>query len=372
MPESQATPPRVNPSGGSQPPPRDSGPGFATPQGGGYGYPPQQPQGYPPHQGQPTGYPSQGHPHQLSPEQVYAQYSGQGQGPGGPPIAAGGDGEEPPRRRGGIWVALAIVVVVALGAGLAFYFSDGWSAATPSASPTPAVTTAAPRTPSPEPSTPEPEPSTPAPEPSTPAPEPSTPEPSTPAPDPHTSDHVVVGDILPGEVCQIEVTDAIGEVDGDGYVTSGAGLRFEAIPGWETMALSYLGIHQSNSQMVSVIPGVWMGSVTVGVLEESAGFSADEADLAALRLINCIVGADIFGDDPGDAEVTFAEFNDEGVFFLDVQIDINGIEGVNYDILEVVTVPYEGQMHVALAVIPDTDGEVIDQAQAAIRNLTWR
>lgn len=359
-----------------QPPP---GPGFASPPAG-QGTPP----GYPAQPGYGQGYPPpSGHgPQGYSPQTGAPSYGQQGaggtppQGPGAPGgyyTGAGWDPEPPSSKsRGALIAVVVLVLVVLLGVGAAVFFSLREPVAVPSPSPT---VSAAVETPSPEPTT-EPEPTTAEPEPTTPEPEPSTPEPepSTPEPSPSTSvsSHVSVGDVLVPEPCENTVTDPIGTVGADGYITSGGGFRFQAIPEWQARPVLYPGIHQSNSQLVEVIPNQWMASMTVGVLIEEDGFSQEETDVAAVQLIECMMSHQLFGDPPIDAEVIFAQFNEDGVFFLDVEVEISGVDGISKDIIEIVTAQNNGQMHVAILVVPEDFPDVVAQGQNAVRNLSWR
>lgn len=373
-PQHQSTPPRVNPLGGQPPPqepaqPQPSGPGFSVPpQGQGtpppsYAPQPGPAQGYRPQQSYPPqGYQPQGGTHGYGPQGVSGVPP---QGPTSHYTAAGWSSEPPHQSRTKlIALVVSLLVAVLLGAGAAVFFALRETTATPAPSPTVSATV---ETPSPHPTTAEPTP-TPESEPTTPEPEPSTPEPS---PSGSLSTHVSVGDVLVPVPCENTVTDPIGTVGADGYVTSGGGFRFQAIPEWQARPVLYPGVHQSNSQLVEVIPNQWMASMTVGVLNAADGFSQEKTDVAAVQLIECMMSHQLFGDPPIDAEVIFAQFNDDGVFFLDVEVEISGVDGISKDVIEIVTARNNGLMHVALLVVPEDFPEVIAQGQNAVRNLSW-
>ncbi|MCC2593481.1 DUF2510 domain-containing protein [Tessaracoccus sp. OS52] len=236
----------------------------------------------------------------------------------------------PPHDRSnlGLWIALAVSVALIIGLGTwLLFFRDGTTSTTPD---------------------------------TTPAASPS-PSPSEPA--------VTEGDVLAPLDCVGNAVDATGEPNAGGRYESAAGLSFPAVPGFQPNDVQYPWVHGSNSQ-VKYYDNQWMASVTVGHLEESEGFAGHEA--AAVRFARCLIGSVFYGDALSQATVLAIESQPQNeVTWLDVDIDVTGIEDVTQDWLTVVTAERDGVLHIAVAVVPDSAESDYDLVDAALQDLSF-
>lgn len=266
-----------------------------------------------------------------------------------------------------LWITLVVSVamIIGLGSWLLFFRDPAPQTTTEPAVP---VTTAA-TTPDPEPSTagpttPDPEPTTPEPEPSTPGPEPTatqaTDAPATP---------VSVGEVLTPMECEGTADDGVGEEDGDGRYVSAQGLGFPAIPGFTAAPIQYPWVWGSNSQYKDY-GNDWMATATVGNLEADDGFG--EHDTAAVRLVQCMLSSQFYGDHLLEATVFAIDSQPENsVTWLDVDVDVTDVEGVDRDWVTVVTAEREGVLHVGVAVVPDSSREDYELVQEAFADLVF-
>lgn len=266
-----------------------------------------------------------------------------------------------------LWITLAVSLsmIIGLGSWLLFFRDPAPPTTTePTVPATTAATTPAPEPSTAEPTTPDPEPTTPEPEPSTPGPDPTATEttdvPATP---------VSVGDVLTPMECEGTADDGVGEENADGRYQSAAGLSFPAVPGFTAYPIQYPWVWGANSQYKDY-DNSWMASVTVGNLEAADGFG--EHDSAAVRLVQCLISSQFYGDHLLGATVFAVDSQPENsVTWLDVDVDVTGVEGVARDWLTVVTAERAGVLHVGIAVVPDSSREDYELVQEAFADLVF-
>lgn len=300
-----------------------------------------------------------------SPQQYPQQPNQYGQQqPGQVPFGAGDNAP-----RGGsalaLWLTLAVslALIIGLGSWLLF-FRDADPGTT--TSPTPSITETAADPTTSEATTPAPDPTTPAPEPTTPEPDPSTPA-TQPTDDPATT--VIKGDPLTPLQCEGTADDARGEANAQDRYESTLGLSFPAIAGFTGRPIQYPWVWGANSQFKDYGNG-WMATATVGHLRLEDGFSSHEQ--AAVRLAQCMLSSEFYGDHFVAATVFAVESQaDNAVTWLDIDVDVAGVEGVNRDWVTIVTAERGDELHVGITVVPDSSEADYDLVQDAFADLLF-
>ncbi|GAB3817652.1 hypothetical protein GCM10028820_18970 [Tessaracoccus terricola] len=308
------------------------------------------------------------YPHQQSnspqqyqhPQYGQPQYAQQGQSPA--------DGGNAGGSTVALWITLAVSVALIIGLGSwLLFFRD--AAPETTTSPTPTVTEAS--TPAADPTTPEPDPTTAAPDPTTPEPEPTTAAPETTAADPtdEPATTVVAGDALQPMQCEGTATDARGEANPDGRFESALGLSFPGVEGFTAQAIQYPWVWGSNSQFKDY-GNSWMATLTVGNLKAADGFLDHEQ--AAVRLAQCMLSSQFYGEHFLQATVFAIDSQpDNSVTWLDVDVDVTGVEGVGRDWVTILTAERAGEIHVGIAVVPDSSEEDYELVQEAFADLRF-
>lgn len=307
---------------------------------------------------QPGQYPQYpGNPPQQYPPQPGSHGPQHQQQPGQPPQAP----------RGGstlaLWITLAVSVALIIGLGTwLLFFRDAAPQTTPGTAPSVTATTQQDTTPEPAATTAEPDPTTPAPE---------TTDPTTPEPEPtdEAVTTVAEGDTLTPLECEGTADDARGEENAEGRIESSFGLSFPAVPGFTAQPIQYPWVWGSNSQFKDY-GNDWMASVTVGTLDAADGFEGHEQ--GAVRLAQCMLSSEFYGDHLAGATVfAFDSQAENAVTWLDVDVDVTGVEGVGRDWVTVVTAERDGELHVGIAVVPDSSEEDYDLVQEAFADLVF-
>lgn len=267
-----------------------------------------------------------------------------------------------------LWIALGVAVALIIGIVIYLFATSGSTPqTTPSPTPTASATAADP-TPEPTPEVSD-EPTTePTPEPTEEVTEDPIPDPSPEVTDPGTAVVLQPGDALEPLACEGSSTDAVSVRGDDGRFISEGGLSFEALEGFEDQPVQYAWIHGSNSQTKFYPESSWMAPITVGMLLPEEGFTG-HAD-AAVRQVQCLIGSPAFASYFESAVVEFMEVNEaDGITILDVTVNVTGVNGVAYDDVLSTVVERDGIIHVALAIVPDSDPEAYDLMWAALDTL---
>ena len=277
-------------------------------------------------------------------------------GPGGPP-----PGQPPPNRTNlWLWVALGVVVVMILAvASWLLFFRD-----LPAATPPPPVaqpSTSEPATTAPaDPTTAPADPTTSGPEPSATVGTSQTPDQSVALPPPGTIIEPITG-------CPATASDAVGQQGDDGRYASGAGLSVPAADGFVATPVQIPWVHQSNSQ-VKQYDNRWMAAITVGTVRPEDGFT--DTTTAAVAIVACMLGSEFYDAVGPVATVSNAARAPEGdAVAVSVDVAVQGVEGVNNDLLYVMTIKQGDVMHVVISTVPDTDPSAMDVVGAVVADV---
>lgn len=292
-------------------------------------------------------------------------------GAGQPPHGGGPQvGGTPPAKPNhlALWIALGVSIALIIGVGTWLLLRPKHDHQT---TPQPTPTTSAPASPT---ASDTPEASTPAettPAETTPAettPAETTPAESTPGTTPSLEPTTIqVGDVIKPATCTGHASDAIGKVGSDNRVTSGAGLSFPTITGWEPAPVQYPWIYQSNSQRVIAGPN-WMAALTVGTLNADDGFT--DIEQSALRVVECMLGSDFYGAQAKQTKVTYVELQsaDEN-YWLDAEVEVTGVEGITADSVLVGVAKRGSVLHVVVGTAPVDTKSAHDALLAAFDDL---